>query len=625
MTGLVAASIILARVVIPYADITRAQAKGLRGIVLMAAVLATLAASAPAHPATSPKTLRVTFQAAESGFDPVKVSDYYSGTIIEQIFEPLLTYDYLARPAKLVPNVATSLPTVSEDGKTYTLTIRRGIYFSDDPAFKGQRRELTAQDYAYSIKRFLDPANRSPYAFLFEGKIVGLDGLAAQAKKSGKFDYDARIAGLETPDRDTLRIRLTSTDLNFSHVLAFSLTGAVAREVIETYGNETSARPVGTGPFRLAAYTRSSKIILEANSAYRGAVWNFTPGDDPGDREIAARMNGKKLPQIERVEVSIMEETQSRWLAFQSGDTDLEYQLGEIAPLFLEADGTLKPEFARRGIRVERSVDPEITYTYFNMQETIGAEPNPVGGFSKEKIALRRAIAMAYKLEDQIRIIRKHQAVRAEFPIPPGVAGHDPQYRSHIVHSPRAANALLDKFGYRKGADGYRTLPDGKPLTIRYSSTPSERDRQFDELMKRSLDSIGVRLAIHKDRFPELLKLETQCRLMMRGAAWIADYPDGDNFMQLLYGPNSGQSNNACYKSEEYDQRYEHSRLLPDGPERDKLYHEMTRLMEVHTVWILADSRYRNVLLHPHVIGFKKHPVLNAEWRYIDLDTRRGK
>ncbi len=276
-----------------------------------------------------------------------------------------------------------------------------------------------------------------------------------------------------------------------------------------------------------------------------------------------------------------MEETQSRWLAFQSGDSDLEYQLAEIAPLFLNADGTLKPEFARRGIRVERSVDPEITYTYFNMQEKIGEEPNPVGGFSREKIALRRAIAMAYKLEDQIRIIRKRQAVRAEFPIPPGVAGHDPQYRSSIAHSPRVANALLDKFGYRKGTDGYRTLPDGKPLTIRYFSTPSERDRQFDELMKRSLDSISVRLEIQKDRFPELIKLETQCRIMMRGAAWIADYPDGDNFMQLLYGPNSGQSNNACYRSEEYDRRYERSRLLPHGPERDKLYREMTRLMEV--------------------------------------------
>lgn len=526
-----------------------------------------------AQAADPAKILRITFQAAETGFDPVKVSDYYSGTVIEAIFDPLLTYDYLARPAKLIPNTAEALPRISDNGKTYSVRVKPGIYFTDDPAFKGARRELTALDYAYSIRRFLDPKNRSPYAFLFEG-----------------------VTGLETPERYTLVVRLKNPDLNFSHVLAFSLTGAVAREAIEAYGDESAARPVGTGPFRLKRYTRSSKIVLEAN---------------PGYREVTR--DGKRLPLIGGVEISIMEETQSRWLAFQRGETDMEYQLTDIASAFMTAEGKLKPEFARRGIKLERSVDPEITYLYFNMQDKV------VGGFAKEKIALRRAIAMAYKVEDQIRIIRKGQSLRAHYPIPPGVAGHDPQYESSLTHDPRAANALLDKFGYRKGPGGYRRQPDGAPLIVRYSSPPTELSRQFDELMKRSLDSIGVRLEIHKDRFPELIKLENQCRLMMRSAAWIADYPDGDNFMQLLYGPNTGQSNNACYRSAEYDRRYEKSRLLPHGPERDQLYREMTRLMEVHTVWILADSRYRNVLLQPHVLGFTKHPVLHAEWLYIDL------
>lgn len=580
------------------------------------------AASNGADPA---KVLRVTFMVAETGFDPARVSDYYSGTVIEALFDPLLTYDYLARPAKLVPNTAESLPQVSDRGKTYSFRIRKGIHFIPDPSFGGEKRELTAADYAYSIKRFLDPKIRSPYAFLFDGKILGLDELASQAKKSGRFDYDAKVAGLETPDRYTLRIRLNKPDLTFSYVLALSLTGAVAREAIEAYGDDTGSHPVGTGPYMLGRYTRSSKIVLEANPGYRGKVWDSSPGEDARDMEIAARMKGKKLPLIGRVEISIMEETQSRWLAFLRGATDIEYQLWEVAPTFMTEDGKLRPEFVRRGIKLDRSVDPEIIYLYFNMRERIGDQPNPVGGFAKERIALRRAIAMAYKVDDQIRIIRKGQAVRAQYPIPPGVAGHDPQYRSAIPYDPRAANALLDRFGYRKGADGYRAQPDGRPLVVRYSSTPSERDRQFDELMKRSLDSIGVRLEIHKDRFPELIKLENQCRLMMRTSAWIADYPDGDNFMQLLYGPNSGQSNNACYESREYDERYERSRLLPDGPERNRLYREMTRLMETHTVWLLTDSRYRNALLQPHVVGYRKHPVLNSEWLYIDLDPRSAR
>ncbi len=526
-----------------------------------------------AHAADPAKVLRITFQAAETGFDPVKVSDYYSGTVISGIFDPLLTYDYLARPAKLVPNTAGELPRISDGGKTYTVKVKPGIHFADDPAFKGARRELTAADYAYSLRRFLDAKNNSPYAFLFEG-----------------------VTGIETPERHTLVIRLKNPDLNFSHVLAFALAGAVAREAIEHYGEESAAHPVGTGPFRLRSYTRSSKIVLEAN---------------PGFREVLR--DGRRLPLIGGVEISIMEETQSRWLAFQRGETDMEYQLSEVATAFMTAEGRLRPEFAARGIRLERSVDPEIIYLYFNMQD------KTIGGLSKEKIALRRAIAMAYKVEDLIRIIRKGQSIRAYYPIPPGVAGHDPDYRTSVAHDPRAANALLDKFGYRRGPDGYRRMPNGDALVVRFSSTPSERDRQYDELMKRSLDAIGVRLEIHKDRFPELIKLENQCRLMMRISAWIADYPDGDNFMQLLYGPNSGQSNNACYRSAEYDRRYEKSRLLPHGPERDRLYREMTRLMETHTVWLLADSRYRNVLLQPRVQGFVKHPVLHAEWLYMDL------
>ena len=142
----------------------------------------------------------------------------------------------------------------------------------------------------------------------------------------------------------------------------------------------------------------------------------------------------------------------------------------------------------KRGIKLDRSIDPEITYTYFNMHEMIGDQPNPVAGFTKEKIALRRAIAMAYNVDDQIRIIRNGQAVRAQFPIPPGVAGHEPQYRSSIPYDPQLANALLDKFGFRRGPDGYRTQPDGKPLVIRYSSLPTGTRpavRRADEALAR--------------------------------------------------------------------------------------------------------------------------------------------
>lgn len=565
------------------------------------------------------KVLRWVLPRAETGFDPARVHDYYSGSIVENLFERLVTYDYLARPAKLVPQTAEALPRVATNGRTYTFRIRRGIYFAPDPVWQGKKRELIATDYAYSIKRFVDPKLRSPWKFLIEGKILGLDAIAERAAEGGgKFDYDAPVPGLEVIDRYTLRIHLTGTDYNFAHILAMPTFGAVAREVIEAHAEDTLAHPVGTGPYRLQKWVRSSKILLEANPHFRGFVWDFLPGDDPGDKELVRAMKGKRMPQIGRVEISVIEEDQSRWLAFQKGEIDLLNMEGPLAPIALP-NNQLSPALKQRGVRLNRIVDPEIMYTYWNLQDPV------VGGLGKEKIALRRAMAMAYDVTEEIRVIHNGQAVAAEYLVPPGVVGHDPAFRSGIRFDRAAANALLDKFGYRKGPDGWRTLPDGNVLTVRYSSRPDSQGRQYDELWAKSLESIGIKIDIHKDKFPDLLKAEKLCKLQMRTGAWIADYPDGDNFLQLLYGPNTGQSNNACARIPEFDILYLKSKSLPDGPGRNQLYQDMMRTMEAYTPWRLGVSRYRNMLIQPQVIGYRKHPILHAEWAYIDLDRAGGR
>jgi ABC-type transport system substrate-binding protein len=539
--------------------------------------------------------------------------------VIEAIYDTLLTYDYLARPAKLVPSAAAAMPDVSADGRTYTFHIRKGIYFADDPAFKGKKRELVAADYAYALKRLIDPKIRSPWAWLVEGKIVGLDELAEAAKKSGQFDYDAPVEGLTTPDRYTLQIKLRESDYNLPYILAHEPTSAVAREVIDTYrdvAGRAMSNPVGTGPYVLKQWVRSSKIVLEANPAYRGFTWDFAPGDAE-DASIVATMKGKKMPQIGRIEVSIMEEDQARLLAFQNDELDLMNLEGPLAPNVLDGD-KLKPEFVKKGIKLSRIVDPSIGYVYWNLQDPI------VGGLSKEKIALRRAMAMAYDVDEEIRVVRNGQAEEVQYPVPPGVVGHDSHYRSPVRYDPVLANKLLDWFGYKRGADGYRNLPDGKPFTIRYASRPDSLGRQQDELWKKALDGIGIRMQVQKDRFPELLKLERQCKLMMRTASWIADYPDGDNFMQLLYSKYIGQNNNGCAKIPEYDALYEKAMKLPAGPERDRLYHDMARIIEVYAPWRLDTSTYRNMLIQPRVVGFRKHPILHAEWAYIDIAPANG-
>ncbi len=583
--------------------------------VVPAVLLTLMACAAPLAPAADMnKVIRDVFPAGESGFDPPAGNDLYSGTIIQAIFDTLYTYDYLARPSKIVPLAAESLPQITDNGKTYTIKLKKGILFNDDPAFGGKKRELTADDVIYSLKRLADPRIHSPWVFLVEGKFVGLDEEIAAAKTSGKFDYDKKLPGLEAVDKYTIRLRLKDTDYNLPYVLAHEPTAIVAREVIEKYAGvdgRAMANPVGSGPYKLAQWVRSSKIVLEANPNYRGFIWDFAP-QDAADQKLVAQMKGKKMPQVGRVEVSIIEEDQARWLAFQNRELDIMNMEGPLAPQAIQ-DGKLKPELAARGIRLDRIVDPEISFTYWNLQDPV------VGGLTKEKIALRRAMAMSYNAAEDIKVIRNGQAVEALYPIPPGVVGHVPDWKSSIKYDPVAANALLDRFGYKKGPDGKRMTPDGKPLVVTLFSRPDTLGRQQDEMWKKSLDAIGIQMDVHKDKFAELLKMEKQCKVMSRPAAWIADYPDGDNFMQLLYGPNTGASNFGCAKIPEYDALYAKTAKMPPGPERDKLYQEMTRIAEAYAPWRLTISRYRNQLIQPRVEGYKKHPILHAQWQYLDV------
>src|SRR4051794_17453978 len=143
----------------------------------------------------------------------------------------MLDYDYLARPVKLVPRTLETMPAVEDNGATYVFKLRKGIFFTPDPAFKGKPRELVAADQSYAIKRLLDPAVKSPWQWLVDGKLIGADEVLANAAKTGKFDYDAPLAGLEVVDRYTLRIRLKQPDLRFLYALAVPNTAAVAREI----------------------------------------------------------------------------------------------------------------------------------------------------------------------------------------------------------------------------------------------------------------------------------------------------------------------------------------------------------------------------------------------------------
>lgn len=565
------------------------------------------------------KVLRTALSIAESSFDPVLAYDAASNSVVEEISEPMLEYEYLARPVKLAPLTLERLPEVSDHGATYLCRVRKGIYFAADPAFKGKQRELVAADYAYSIKRLLDPALHSPWTWVVEGKLVGGDELRAAATASGRFDYDAPLPGLEVVDRYTLRIHLKQPDYTFSYVLAMPETAAVAREVVEAYGTDLGAHPVGTGPFLLKEYQRSNRIVLEANPGFRKVVFDEPMPTNPADAATARALRGKILPLIGRIEISVIEEGQPRWLAFLRGELDYlqPFPLDFVGELL--DDGKLKPALAAKGIQHQLLLRPNTWWAYFNMEDPV------VGGYTPEKIALRRAIGMGFNTEEFIRVLFRGRAVPAQGPIPPDIAGFDPTHRTQAqVYDPAAARALLDHFGYKqRDGDRYRAMPDGKPLIIEQWSAPTSRQRQVDELWKKNMDAIGIHMEFKKDKLPELRKMARAGKLQMRQDGWNADYPDAENFMQLLYGPYIGQANDSRFNLPEFNRLYEQARMLPDAAERTRIFDRMTDLEIAYAPWKLTHHLLEDHVIQPWVVGYKPHPIRSDIWMYLDIDPTR--
>jgi ABC-type transport system substrate-binding protein len=564
---------------------------------------------------------------AETGFDPQQTSDLYSANLIANMFDPPLAYDYLARPVKLIPNTLSEMPEVLEGGTLYRLKVKPGIYFSDDPAFKGAKRELTAQDYVYSMKRSFDPKLRSPNLYQLEGNIAGMDEVLAKARRENRFDYDAEVEGLRALDRYTFQVRLKQPNYNFLYYFAWcNLTCAVAREVAESYGEAIGEHPVGTGPYRLVFWKRSSKMVFEANPNYREEYYaSEAAPDDKRAQEALARHKGKRLPMVGRVEIYIIEEPQPRWLAFLNEEHDFIERLPhEFAHIALP-NGTLAPHLAKSGMYLERNPGVEVSYTYFAMKDPV------VGGYSPEKVALRRAIVLGQDSGEEIRMRFKNQAIPAYTPVGPGVAGYDPDFRSTASeYDPVKSKALLDMYGYIDcDNDGWRDFPrkpgadECKALSIELAAAPDREFQTVVELWKKNMDAIGVRMTFKRAKWPDLLKESKAGRLQMWTLGWSATVPDADSFFVMLYGPNGGQANHSRFQVAEFDRLYEQAKRLPHGPERNAVYREMNRIFHVYSPWRLGAHRIYNDLAHPWLIGYLRHPVMRGWWKYIDIERQK--
>ncbi|MDE2146375.1 MAG: bicyclomycin resistance protein [Burkholderiales bacterium] len=567
--------------------------------------------------------MRYAFPIANAGFDPARILDLYSRTLTAHIFEALYTYDHLARPPRMIPLTAAGMPEASSDFRTWTFRVTPGIYFADDPAFAGRRRELVAADYLYIFRRIADPANLSQlWSQVAEWQILGLAELRAHTRKARTaFDYDAPVEGLRELDRYTLQIRLGKTLPRFGEQLAASdLLGAVAREVVEHYGEAIGDHPVGTGPFKLAEWRRSSRVVLVRNPDYRVRLWQADPApDDAEGQAIAARLRGRRVPMLDRVEVSIITEEQPRWLSFLGGESDLVY--GVPAQFIDQAmpGGRVAPNLARQGITGVRALAADIALTYFNMQDPL------VGGLDPAHVALRRAICLARDTDREIRLVRHGMAIPAQSPIQPYLSGYDPAFKSEMSeYSPARAKALLDLYGWvDRNGDGWRERPDGSPLVLEYATTPDQVNRQLNEMWQRDMNAIGLKIVFKTAQWQEDLKAAFAGKLMMWGLGYSAASGDGQDALTLYYGPQAGQGNLARFEWPVFDKLYDRLQVLPDGPERNALFDEAKRIAVAYAPYQLSCHRILADMMVSGLVGFRRPLWWGEWWHMVDVEPPR--
>ncbi len=592
---------------------------------LISTALALLLVSAAV--AQERKVLNVAFRSAETGFDPSAISDIYSRTVTPHIFEGLYQYDHLARPAVIKPLIAAAMPEPSADFKTFTISLKPGIYFASDPAFKGAKREVVAQDFVYALQRIADPANKSQLWGWIES--VGFVGLA-EARKAAldarkPFDYDKPIEGVLALDRRTIRFTLKEPRPRFIETIASSdLLGAQAREVVEFYGDRIAEHPVGSGPFRLKQWRRSSLIVLERNPEYREVLYDAQPAaDDTEGQTILAKLKGKRLPLIDEVRVSIVEEAQPYWLSFLNAQIDSTSGLSGAVPGEFVAqampNGKIAPNLAKRRVGASRVVTSSVGLTYFNMEDPV------VGGYTPDKVALRRALSLAQDIEREIRTIRRGLAIPAQSPVSPGTTGYDAQFKSeNSQYDPARAKALLDLYGYvDRDGDGWRDLPDGKPLVIVRSTQPESVNREFDTLWKKNLDAIGVRTTFNVGKWAEQLKSARAGKLQVWSLNSSAAALDGQSAFMRYHGPQAAGQNLARFKNAEFDAIYDRMQTLPNGAERDALFVELKKIAVAFMPYRSTVHQISTDMWHPWVIGFRRPLFWNEWWHLVDVDMAR--
>jgi len=541
------------------------------------------------------------------GLDPQDVGDTTSSAVAGQIFETLYNYHYLKRPYELIPLLAEEMPRIGDEGKEYIIKIKEGVFFADDPAFpRGRGRELTAEDFIYAWKRMADLNNRSTnYSAIFQGYVKGLDEFREYTAKAEKVDYGRPVEGLEALDRYTIRIRLKKPHNFLLYWLAHLPTAPVAREAVEKYGKDTVNHPVGTGPFRLEGNFRGNRFALVRNKNFREMC--YPVAGEPGDRDNGLlRDAGRRIPFLDRVEYSIIEESQPRWLAFLDGQIDATGIPKDNFDQAITLDERLTPEMVLKGIKLVKYDDPSVFYYGFNMDD-------PVVG---KNVFLRRALSLAFDRETYIRTFLNGRGKIPTGPIPPMFPGFRPdKVNPYTRYNPERAKELLRE-AERLQAGAIPVLKLAMPGT-------DTTVRQMGEFFRVQMDRIGIEVEVDYMTWPKFQDATKTRSHQIFALGWLADYPDAQNFLLLFYGPNKSPGPNGCnYHNPKFDRLYERAVALAEPEERIPLYHRMEDIVIEDCPWILTVYPVVYGLFYRWLENYKPNDFSTGNLKYQRIDSK---
>jgi len=595
--------------------------------------------------------------------DPSIAYDVASANVIDVIFPSYLQYHYLKRdPFVLELGLGAEEPkrekwpvTVMEKGKSvkhvgerWTFKIKPGLHFQDDPCFPGGHgREITGADFLYSFRRMSAPNVNCPIFPFFGDKVLGLlewrkqnsDRIKTAVKNNPKgpkprVDYNAPIEGLQTDPKDpySFSIVLNQPYPQLRYLMAMHFTSPLAHEAIEKYADENlganvadnlkfSVHPVGCGAFQLTEYTKKSRIVLQANPNYREEY--YPSQGAPGDSEAGLLADaGQRLPLAKTIQFNIIRESITSFNEFLQGYEDLAGVTQQNFQQVMAQPGKLSPEMQGHGFHLFRDKGVDVSYFCFNMDDPT------FGGNSEKNRKLRQAVSLAMDSQEMIDLLDQGLGVPAQFLIAPGLFGYDPDYKNPYRQFDPAltkAKQLLAEAGYPGGIDP----KTGKRLTLvwdNYNTTPL--GKQQVGLVTRQIQRLGLNLDSRASMYPVFQDKVEKGNFTFMNFGWVADYPDPENFVFLLYGPNSGAKasgpNYANYSNPEYDKLFDQMRVMDDGPARLAVIRRMRDIVQEDCPWIYTLHSESFGLTQPWLNNFKPHPVAldGAKYWRVDGPTR---